>query len=728
MTFSTAHSSLLPPRAGAPHDTPLPEHEELLSSRALLLLTALLVITLWTSYFLQRHRVQIIHESVVAIILGSIVGLIVQLSSFGHTIQDMVTFKHTYFFNLLLPPIILNSGYELREDQFFLNLTPIATFAFAGTFTSIMVIGLLSYMTALIGLTALSFVESLMLGCILSSTDPVTVLAIFTQLRVDPKLYSIIFGESILNDSVAIVMFSTLQKYVSQPFTAASFANIFGVFLAVFGGSLFIGVAIGLLCALMLKHSLLHHYPGLESCIISLIAYMSYIAAQSCEMSGIVALLFNGITLKHYGFDNMSLQARQTTTYLFGVLSQLSENFIFIYLGITLFTQTEDGFHAMMILSTLLFVLVARYTSVFPFARLINAVARYRNPTEREPLPHNQQVMLWWAGLRGAVSFALSLEVSSPNKLYIRTTTLIIVIITIVFFGGTVPQALRQFRIPSSVYMVHSPSSPATHSPEHPAEFASAQGSPPGSPTQEETLIRYFPVPVATSANWAVRIDQRYLRPFFCRPTRLMRQAQGTQSGLHSTAPLPPGTLGEEHPQYEDSNEQTRSRIGKFVSRLQQQSTPLPDRQSAHTTASQFRLKQMTPPADGAAAGSSASLPKWPSRSGASLPTTSSTAGSSAASSHTARPALSASASRLRSRSRSESPSSRPVPASDRMRQRSTILDADSDSVHSIVSTTNSPQHQQLQDRRFSVPAPYDRPAQTASPLADDGVDEDSWE
>lgn len=53
----------------------------------------------------------------------------------------------------------------------------------------------------------MSFVECLMFGSILSSTDPVTVLSIFSQLKVDPKLYSIIFGESMLNDSVAIVLF-----------------------------------------------------------------------------------------------------------------------------------------------------------------------------------------------------------------------------------------------------------------------------------------------------------------------------------------------------------------------------------------------------------------------------------------------------------------------------------------------------------------------------------------
>lgn len=65
------------------------------------------------------------------------------------------------------------------------------------------------YLYSLLGLEGLSLtiVECLLFGSTLSATDPVTILAIFNQLHVDPKLYSVIFGESILNDAVAIVMF-----------------------------------------------------------------------------------------------------------------------------------------------------------------------------------------------------------------------------------------------------------------------------------------------------------------------------------------------------------------------------------------------------------------------------------------------------------------------------------------------------------------------------------------
>ncbi|KAJ3369282.1 monovalent cation:H+ antiporter, CPA1 (nhx1) [Allomyces arbusculus] len=445
----------------------LPEDEELLSSRALLLLISLLFVTLWTSYYLQRHRIRIIHESVVAIILGSMVGLIVRATAAGPALGHLLSFKHTYFFNLLLPPIILNSGYELREGDFFGHLGPILTFAFGGTFLSIVVVGVLEYFLTLVGLSSLTFLECLMFGCILSSTDPVTVLAIFSQLKVDARLYSIIFGESILNDSVAIVMFSALnqiQQDMQNGMTTAGPAmqalHLLGVFVFVFLGSLAIGMTIGLATALLLKHSDLDRFPGVESCLVSLLAYAAFLGAQACGLSGIVSLLFAGITLKHYAYESLSRRAQLTTTYLFSTLSQLSENFIFIYLGITLFAQQAEGaFSVLVVALTLVAILVARYVSVFPVAAVINWFGRWRarHATTRPPhdvIPRNHQIMLWWAGLRGAVSFALALEVSSPtNAPMIQTTTLLIVIATVVIFGGTVPQALTHFNIKSQLVL-----------------------------------------------------------------------------------------------------------------------------------------------------------------------------------------------------------------------------------------------------------------------------------
>ncbi|TFY50099.1 hypothetical protein EVJ58_g11190, partial [Rhodofomes roseus] len=168
----------------------------------------LLVLSLWTSYYLQIKRIRAIHETLVAIIGGMIVGLVVRLAP-GTMIREMLTFKHTLFFNLLLPPIILNSGYELKQENFFRNFGSILTFAFLGTFISAVGVGVLVYIYSFLGLENLEvgLIECLIFGSTLSATDPVTILAIFNQYKVDPKLYTVIFGESLLNDAVSIVMY-----------------------------------------------------------------------------------------------------------------------------------------------------------------------------------------------------------------------------------------------------------------------------------------------------------------------------------------------------------------------------------------------------------------------------------------------------------------------------------------------------------------------------------------
>ena len=260
-------------------------------SWALFILISLLIIALFTSYLLQTRKVQAVHETVISIFGGMTVGLILRITT-GTSIQNLVTFDYLLFFNLLLPPIILASGYELHQANFFRNIGTILTFAFAGTFISAVVLGSILWLYTRIPLEGfdITFLEAISVGATLSATDPVTILAIFNTYKVDPKLYTIIFGESILNDAIAIVLFETAQKYqeVGQKVTLGPLNLIegIGIFLAVFFGSLVIGVLIGVATALVLKHTYVRRFPKIESCLIFLIAYASYFLSNGLHMSG----------------------------------------------------------------------------------------------------------------------------------------------------------------------------------------------------------------------------------------------------------------------------------------------------------------------------------------------------------------------------------------------------------------------------------------------------------
>ncbi|CAG7852884.1 Uncharacterized Na(+)/H(+) antiporter C15A10.06 [Serendipita indica DSM 11827] len=427
------------------------EVEELYSSWSLFIVCVLLILSLWTSYYLQIKKIRAIHETVVSIFAGMIVGLVVRLAP-GHLIREMLSFNHTLFFNLLLPPIILNSGYEMRQDNFFRNFGSILTFAFLGTFIAAVGLGSFVYVWALLGLEGLnlSILDCLVFGSTLSATDPVTILSVFTQYKVDPKLYSIIFGESLLNDAVSIVMYETFTQLRGMEASTTSLFSGIGIFILSFSSSMAMGVAFGLFTSLVLKYSHLSLFPSIESCLIALLAYTSYFFSNGLHMSGIVSLLFCGITLKHYAYHTMSRRTQRTTKYLFAVLAQLSENFIFIYLGLNLFTREFAVFKPLFILISTIAVVATRYLAVFPLSEVINLFHRWRGQ-RRPELPHSYQMMLFWAGLRGAVGVALAAGFTGPNQEALRTTVLVVVVLTVIMFGGTTARMLEVMGVRTGV-------------------------------------------------------------------------------------------------------------------------------------------------------------------------------------------------------------------------------------------------------------------------------------
>ncbi len=172
-------------------------------------------------------------------------------------------------------------------------------------------------------------------------------------------------------------------------------------------------------------------------------------------MTGIVSLLFCGITLKHYAYYNMSRRTQLTTKYMFSALAQLSENFIFIYLGLTLFTETTLYFKPLFILIAIIGICAARWCAVFPLSMAINWFIRYRAKRRgrdvADELPYSYQVMLFWAGLRGAVGVALAAGLTGANGPTLQATVLVVVVLTVIIFGGTTARMLEIMGIRTGV-------------------------------------------------------------------------------------------------------------------------------------------------------------------------------------------------------------------------------------------------------------------------------------
>lgn len=151
----------------------------------------------------------------------------------------------------------------------------------------------------------------------------------------------------------------------------------------------------------------------------------------------------------------MSRRTQLTTKYLFQVLAQLSENFIFIYLGLSLFTESKLEYKPLFIIVTVIGICIARWAAVFPLSMAINWFIRYRSKQKgkdvADELPYNYQAMLFWAGLRGAVGVALAAGLEGQNAYALKATVLVVVVLTVIIFGGTTARMLEILGIRTGV-------------------------------------------------------------------------------------------------------------------------------------------------------------------------------------------------------------------------------------------------------------------------------------
>lgn len=220
-------------------------------------------------------------------------------------------FRPNMFFLLLLPPIIFESGYSLHKGNFFQNIGSITLFAVFGTAISAFVVGGGIYFLGQADvISKLNMTDSFAFGSLISAVDPVATIAIFNALHVDPVLNMLVFGESILNDAVSIVLTNTAEgltrKNMSDVSGWQTFLQALGYFLKMFFGSAALGTLTGLISALVLKHIDLRKTPSLEFGMMIIFAYLPYGLAEGISLSGIMAILFSGIVMSHYTHHNLS--------------------------------------------------------------------------------------------------------------------------------------------------------------------------------------------------------------------------------------------------------------------------------------------------------------------------------------------------------------------------------------------------------------------------------------
>jgi len=404
-----------------------------------LLLNVTLIGCVMMAYFIKSYKLYYLPESAASILLGVVIGGIARLCVQEDDL-DLFQFSPELFFFVLLPPIIFEAGYSLHRKNFFENLGAITLYAMLGTMASTFVVGYglfyLAKYNIIDGIDSQNPMEALLFGSLISAVDPVATLSIMgsPELQCDQLLYSLVFGESVLNDAIAIVLFKTFYFYYNPDNPNLESDDIPAAlvqFVVVSLLSIVVGVILGLLVSFIYKHTLIRQYANLEIALLFLFCYLCYATAEAISLSGIMALFFHGIILAHYNSYNLSSVAHTTSEQIFAALATVSETMVFLYMGMGVFTGKFAHWNFVLTLWALLMCVIGRALNIFSLSWIANCCRRTRNR-----ITCNMQLVLWFAGLRGAIAYALSENMPGPHKEVYMTTTLSICIFTTVVCGG----------------------------------------------------------------------------------------------------------------------------------------------------------------------------------------------------------------------------------------------------------------------------------------------------
>uniref|UniRef100_A0A8D3D6L2 Sodium/hydrogen exchanger n=1 Tax=Scophthalmus maximus TaxID=52904 RepID=A0A8D3D6L2_SCOMX len=363
----------------------------------------------------------IVPESCLLIVVGLLVGGLIKLA--GEKVPPVLDSR--LFFLCLLPPIILDAGYFLPIRPFMENIGTILMFAVVGTLWNAFFIGGILYAVCQSqpDLNKLSLLPCLLFGSIVSAVDPVAVLAVFEEIHINELLHILVFGESLLNDAVTVVLYHLFDEYsAAGPVTVLdAFLGVISFLVVALGGVL-VGAIYGFLSAFTSRFT--SHTRVIEPLFVFVYSYMAYLSAEMFHLSGIMALISCGAVMRPYVEANISHKSHTTIKYFLKMWSSVSETLIFIFLGVA----TVDGPHSwnwIFVTVTVILCLVARVIGVIGLTYIINNFRIVKLTTK-------DQFIIAYGGLRGAIAFSLGFLLDDGR--FPMREMFLTAIITVIFF------------------------------------------------------------------------------------------------------------------------------------------------------------------------------------------------------------------------------------------------------------------------------------------------------
>ncbi|XP_056120171.1 sodium/hydrogen exchanger 3.2 [Rhinichthys klamathensis goyatoka] len=409
-------------------------------------LVALWILTCWLCKLvcqLNHSFTSVIPESGLLIMMGFILGGIVWGADKAQTFKLIPV----NFFYYLLPQIVLDASYCMPNKLFFSNLGAILVHAIIGTCWNAGTVGVAlwaCYEWGAMGSLNIGPLQFLLFGALMSAVDPVAVIAVFEEVHVNEVLYILVFGESLLNDGVTVVLYNVFDAFVSLggPKINAEeiIKGIISFFVVAFGGS-FLGVVFAILISMLTRVT--KNVQVIEAGFIIVLGYLSYLTAEMLSLSAILSITFCGVCCQKYVNANMDEKSVTTLRYALKVMANGSETMIFVFLGVSAIDKNIWVWNTGFILLTILFIILFRFMGVF----FLNWVL---NQTRLIPIDITDQIVMSYGGLRGAVAYGLAAsldETKIPEKNLMLGTTLIVVYFTVVLQGITMKPFVQWLKV-----------------------------------------------------------------------------------------------------------------------------------------------------------------------------------------------------------------------------------------------------------------------------------------
>jgi CPA1 family monovalent cation:H+ antiporter len=328
---------------------------------------------------------------------------------------------------LFLPALVFEGSIKIDVRDLLRDSAPLLILANVGVLMATLVTGYLVHWAM-----GLPILIALLFGAIVSATDPISVLAIFKDLRMNKRLSVVIEGESLLNDGTAVVIFQILLAGIVAG--GLSVGRGIGQFLLAVVGGAVLGSVLGYAAS---KITQTIDDPQIEITLTTIVAYGSYLLANHLHLSGVIAAASAGLMVGYFGAKRgMSARTRTALESFWEYIAFVMNSLVFLLIGLEV--HIDALAHAWRpVLFAIAAVLIGRSFSVYLLVPVSNLFA--------EKIPVRWQHVIVWGGLRGALALALALSLDNtfPYRDRLLDLTFGVVVFSILAQGLTMKPLLR---------------------------------------------------------------------------------------------------------------------------------------------------------------------------------------------------------------------------------------------------------------------------------------------